>query len=604
MALGPQLDTILAIPDEAARLQALIEAAWEFRKDDPAAAGIMARAATELAEKLGLPEGQARALSTLSIGHFQRGEYQSSQQRGLEALIALQLDASQEPAAWDRRLNSLERSTQETLSEMLTTLAVSTFRLGDYPASLLYASKEVHLKHHLGDRKGEAHALHGMGWGYDKVGLYQKALENHFQALEILEEVAPEAIASPLNGIAATYVNLESYSHALEYSRKSIEVARHQPDNQRVLSTALRCIGTIHQRQGNYQEAKVYFEKSLKVSDGYGIALNQLSLGEMHLEQGMHQTALEYFRACLADLDKGSRKRSRAQALIGIGNVYLALRQYREALRHFEEALGYAQQICSPLEIYQAHQGLARAHKGMGNFKAALAHHEAFQRYREQVINEASDVRTQVLMIQFDVERLQKDQEIHHLKHVELARAYQDLKRLNQQLERQARELERISNHDSLTGLHNRRFADNRLGEEFVRAARYQLPLTAMICDIDDFKKINDAFTHTVGDEVVKILACILRDNTRDPDIVARYGGEEFVVLFPNTPLSQAKQACEKILDIVAHHPWEELRPGLVVTISIGLATNVRVDDPRTLLSEADRQLYQAKRLGKNRVCS
>ena len=124
-----------------------------------------------------------------------------------------------------------------------------------------------------------------------------------------------------------------------------------------------------------------------------------------------------------------------------------------------------------------------------------------------------------------------------------------------------------------------------------------------MMSDIDFFKRINDTFSHATGDEVLKILAKLFGENTRENDLVARYGGEEFAVVFPETPLERAVEAAEKIRRTVEIYPWEHVHPDLKVTVSIGVASGTAFENADKFLDAADRELYEAKHSGKNRVC-
>ena len=276
------------------------------------------------------------------------------------------------------------------------------------------------------------------------------------------------------------------------------------PERQRERSTALRAIGLAMQRKRDYVAAERFFRRGIEVSDAYGTSLNLLSLGHMYLEQGQAEAALGAFQRCLDELvGPGVQKRSRCQALIGAGEAELARDRPDRALRALRSALDTAVELGSSVDVYRAHHGLARALRETGDAEAALDHYEAYHRHREQVMREVSDVRTEVLVLQYDVERLRKDREIDRLTNVELARAYRELRELHRQLERQAAELERLSNLDGLTGLHNRRALDARLETELARSRRSGVPLSLLMLDIDDFKEVNDRFSHTVGDEVL-----------------------------------------------------------------------------------------------------
>lgn len=169
-------------------------------------------------------------------------------------------------------------------------------------------------------------------------------------------------------------------------------------------------------------------------------------------------------------------------------------------------------------------------------------------------------------------------------------------------IERQRQVLERLATEDSLTGLPNRRSILRRVEEEFERGRRYGPVFSLAIADLDHFKDVNDTYTHTTGDEVLTRVAKLFRSALRTPDVVARYGGEEFLFLFPESTLPEAEQACEKIRAALLEHPWEDIAPGLRVTTSIGVAYSADAETAAELIAAADRNLYAAKRGGRNCV--
>jgi diguanylate cyclase (GGDEF)-like protein len=169
-------------------------------------------------------------------------------------------------------------------------------------------------------------------------------------------------------------------------------------------------------------------------------------------------------------------------------------------------------------------------------------------------------------------------------------------------LREQADELERQATHDQLTGLFNRRFADRFLDggiADFIAQGR---AFAIALIDLDHFKRINDAHSHQVGDEVLRRVAGLLLENCREADMVARYGGEEFLVCFPNTDLDRAVSACEHLREAVEGTDWSDISDGLQVTLCAGVAQMRAGFDRSRLLRQADQQLYAAKRAGRNRV--
>jgi diguanylate cyclase (GGDEF)-like protein len=171
-----------------------------------------------------------------------------------------------------------------------------------------------------------------------------------------------------------------------------------------------------------------------------------------------------------------------------------------------------------------------------------------------------------------------------------------------ERIEQQTVMLKELSIRDELTGLHNRRHFDEQAATAFAHAHRYKRPLTAMMCDIDHFKKVNDRFTHAVGDDVLRLVAKILQANTRSSDIVARYGGEEFAIVFTESQPAEAVALAERIRERVESHPWRETEPDLRVTISVGLDSDTSRATVADMLAAADERLYEAKRAGRNRV--
>ena len=168
-----------------------------------------------------------------------------------------------------------------------------------------------------------------------------------------------------------------------------------------------------------------------------------------------------------------------------------------------------------------------------------------------------------------------------------------------------AQVLAQLANQDALTGLHNRRYLSASLAEEVERARRYAHPLSVALCDIDNFKAINDTFSHGVGDRVLQEVARLLGGNIRSVDTAVRYGGEEFVLVFPETDAQQAYVVCEKIRQAIEAHPWSSLHLELSVTLSVGVASLSAESgerDAEMLLSAADHKLYEAKRRGRNQV--
>ncbi|MFC1594483.1 diguanylate cyclase [Candidatus Omnitrophota bacterium] len=149
---------------------------------------------------------------------------------------------------------------------------------------------------------------------------------------------------------------------------------------------------------------------------------------------------------------------------------------------------------------------------------------------------------------------------------------------------------------DGLTGVYNYRYFYEMLPREIERAKRYPQEFSLLMLDIDGFKAYNDTHGHLAGDKLLRQLGHFLSESTRAVDMVFRYGGEEFAILLPQTPQTGAAIAAQRIMT--------HLRRKISVTVSIGIASYpMNAQSKEELIEKADRALYQAKCLGKDRVC-
>jgi len=168
-----------------------------------------------------------------------------------------------------------------------------------------------------------------------------------------------------------------------------------------------------------------------------------------------------------------------------------------------------------------------------------------------------------------------------------------------------ATEFQLMSITDSLTGLPNRRYLEERLAEELNRSKRYDYPMSFLMIDIDDFKAYNDTNGHQAGDVALQITAHCLKGALRAADVASRYGGEEFCILLPQTAVAEAGVIADRIRQRVSttEFPHGKAQPLGQVTISVGVSTFTKnIDSPENIIAAADRALYQAKSMGKDRI--
>lgn len=178
----------------------------------------------------------------------------------------------------------------------------------------------------------------------------------------------------------------------------------------------------------------------------------------------------------------------------------------------------------------------------------------------------------------------------------------------HRELRRRAQEREfykELSYLDGLTGIHNRRYFDEVLHAEIMKAKRHATGLVLLMIDIDDFKIYNDCNGHQKGDEALVQMGRILKSACRGYDIVTRYGGEEFAILFPGATTTNAQELADRIMSEVGrtHFEGQEQLPSGALTISVGVACFPEdATNAADFVRAADEALYRAKKIGKNRI--
>jgi diguanylate cyclase (GGDEF)-like protein len=169
-------------------------------------------------------------------------------------------------------------------------------------------------------------------------------------------------------------------------------------------------------------------------------------------------------------------------------------------------------------------------------------------------------------------------------------------------LREKTEQLEQLATRDMLTGLRNRRFAEDFVEREVGLAHRGGRELSVALADVDKFKQINDSYSHSVGDRVLQKVAGIFGDRVRSTDLIARYGGEEFLFCFIGAGEDMAAQVCEDLRRTVEGIDWSEVAPGLRVTISMGVVGQTAAVTAQSMVATADARLYRAKHMGRNLV--
>jgi len=193
-----------------------------------------------------------------------------------------------------------------------------------------------------------------------------------------------------------------------------------------------------------------------------------------------------------------------------------------------------------------------------------------------------------------------------------LSKCYEELKQqvnklsseneqLKTELVNMVRSLDLASRVDGMTGLANRRDIMEKIDREATRSQRHRHPFTIMLINVDDFKKVNDTHGYNSGDDVLVELARVLRSCVRNEDICARWGGDEFLFLLPETNVESSLPVANKVLEAINMTEFKANKPGIHVTVSIGVCEHEPAQSVHETISRVHQALLNAKRGGKNR---
>jgi diguanylate cyclase (GGDEF)-like protein len=573
--VGASLDGVFVAIDD------LNAAAWSLRHSDTTKALEQATEAVERSHRINYGKGIAYGLVTQSFAHFRFSRYKQALELGQQALDIFK--TVEDSAGQQRTLNTLGMIYAES---------------GDLTGALRVFLETQKLCETLNDIKAEADSLNNIAIVYGYLGDYVNSLECQLKSLTLSQRIGFRLgeMKSMLN-IATLYLEQDKPVEALEYLQRSL--ALRSDEDPHTYALALSNMARAHRSLKNLEEALRCGQESLQVMESLGdtasasYILNEL--GNISFYQQNFNESEKHFRRSLGIMREVGDLKGEAETNLLFAKLLNAQTQNDIALEVLEDALTIAKNIGAQSEVAEAHLALASLYESKTQFEKAYQHLQNYLSVKDQLSSDMSKKRFEALRVKFETEQTEKEKEIYRLRTVELAAANAKLEQLSQELFKQA-------NEDPLTGLFNRRRLEQELSRELERARRNAGKLSVMICDIDNFKQVNDRFSHQIGDFVLQRVGHILKRYVRSADVVARYGGEEFVILFPEASAKEAHLVCDRLREHVAQAPWHELHSELKITMSMGICDDTALVDGFAMIDQADDKLYEAKRDGKNQV--
>lgn len=471
-----------------------------------------------------------------------------------------------------------------------------------------------------------AHALYQRGYLRGIGGQYSGGLADLQRAHALYEALAMTAHArTVINSIATLYNRMGDFAQARVYYERSVKLleAVNEPSD---LGIALYNLGRTLENLALYDEARLAFERALRTHESIqstrGMAYAKRGLGSVLNAQLQPEKALVELDAAMLLAKKVRDSRLQAQVQLQQGIAFRQLKRYRDARINLEQSLQFFRQSRSQHDLRDGYAALAVLYAEVENWRAAYQTHVSLKQVSEQLLTSQRDEQFALMKVQFDT-RYQEQQNLALQKEkaaIEQALTYQQRANRLQvvvivlgtlamlilvwAVRRQWRHGLALQEMAMTDELTGLANRRRVLAElERLRSPANGGNTAVLIADLDHFKALNDRFGHLAGDKVLKRVAAAFRTVVREHDIMGRLGGEEFLLVLPQTEKAEALQVADRIRAAVAVMSITDIEPTLQLTISLG-GTACKPDDSQVgiILRRADEALYDAKESGRNRV--
>lgn len=480
--------------------------------------------------------------------------------------------------------------------------AVAHHALGEDRRALERAVRAEHLARERGALVWQSRALARQGLVHHDLGHTEDAVDLLTRAAELRREADDVAgTADVLTILGSVYTSMPHFAPqaagVLTQARR-LWLAAGDPDRASIaLANLARTFVETSRRLAadNPRGARASARRAL------GLALDAVDEADA---AGLARTAVDArLTAAVAHLLAGDREAATgvldaAGAMLArfpAAGLQLALHRIRagmllddgllpEAITEARAGMTVCDALRRPAERTELLRVLADAHEALGDPVAALAALRELHALTVRMGDAQAERRAALLGARMEVEQAERQAEAE--------------RRRSEALEERNARLAHEAAHDGLTGLANRRSLDTQLDRWTAERGAFAVALL----DIDHFKRVNDTYSHQVGDAVLVRVATALQHALRRDDLAARYGGEEFAVLLDGLTGNRTVDVCDRLRATIAQLEWEDLMPGARLTVSIGVAERHPGEPVADLLTRADAALYRAKAAGRDRV--
>lgn len=426
--------------------------------------------------------------------------------------------------------------------------------------------------------------------------------------------------------IALVYEYRREDALAIPYFTEAVAYHRAQ-QNWLELSVALYGLGRATKNVGDTAQGLAWLTESAtiarQVDDFQGVAYAEKEIAGIELAQGNFANAIHIFQSALQLFAQANNLYMQLDINLSLAKIGVLQQDAKQAQQYLQQAEKFVDVETMPIQALEVENIRAQLYALTGEYQQAYQTLSLLQQSKRRLDNKQSAEQLHQLRVKYDVDAQQAENKLLAQKNElqELQNSAQRQQKLLLMLllalslaliillfvlfiraRKNKRHLELLAETDGLTGVYNRRKIMELFQQQFELAQRNDQALSIAILDLDWFKQINDQFGHQTGDEVLWRFAALCKHQLRKSDLIGRIGGEEFIVIFPCTELTAAEQLAKRLCTKTRDLETMLAKPGLSVSVSIGLACNQQLLSGAEFIAAADKALYLAKQAGRDQV--
>jgi diguanylate cyclase (GGDEF)-like protein len=496
---------------------------------------------------------------------------------------------------------------------VICALVKNLFGFSEFERCLQLSQEAFAIAQLLDDTGSELAAMICLTKSFHRVGMFRDAFELGLQSVDLARQLRDRSNeAAALGSLSLHYLDNQDVQQARQLLDQSFTAASEANDSRQMfwaLNDTSHLIGILAEerlalgdRSGALalaDEMELVVTRALQVARAAGSSAhetwancNMASVSLIRGDVDTAETQIRQYRAAAVKLDI---ERLAVYANLDEARLLVARNRHSDAIALLESdehemLLSHGHNLAVP-----SHDACYRAAKAIGDFVRALTHLERRVLLEREHAIQLAERQARIMLARLDVERAEAAAE-----RAKLKAEMQELRAVGLQRERD--QLHQTAREDSLTGLRNRRAADEVLTDLLRGAAATESSIAVAFLDLDLFKAVNDTYGHAAGDAVLVRLAQLLEQSVDTGDSVFRFGGEEFLLVLTGGSSDSGAEKCEAVRQAIESFDWTCIGPDVRLTASFGI---VRADTNEALpdvLSRADAALYRAKRAGRNRV--